>query len=201
MGTERKTFLKLAAALFVLVLVMSVWEFGRPWKLYIWAAIGIALLLAASGPLARPLHDRWRAFVDATTEGMRFFLGTGIVTGLVALYQALHVSYILTLQWPPQPGAYRWWALASTLALVVGAVRPLAGIIFRAWMGLAHALQAVMSRVILTIVYLVAVVPVGLTAKLVGKRFLEKELDPERESYWIDRPQVDFEQRRYRRHF
>ena len=201
MNPVRKTFLKLAALLFAVVLAMSIWHFGAPWKRGLWVAITIALLFGVVPPIGRPFHWLWRRFVDGTTEGVRFFLGVGFVSGLVAAYQTLYVVTAANLQWPPVPGAYRWWAMAGAIGLLCGAIPPLANLLFRGWMALAHIVQAVMSRVILTIVYFVAVLPVGLTAKLVGKRFLDKKLEPERESYWIDRPEVEFEQSRYRRHF
>ncbi len=201
MNPIRKTFLKLAAALFLIVLVMSIWKFGAPWKLYLWAAIGVCLLFAFVTGIGALPHRAWRAFVDRSSQGMRFFLGAGIVTGLVAFYQTQYVTPVSEITWPPTPGAYRWWALAAAVCLLAGAIRPVADALFGAWMAFAHLLQSVMSRVILTIVYILAVLPVGLIAKLVGKRFLDKELDPQRASYWIDRPRIEFDQRRYRRHF
>lgn len=201
MSTPRKTFLKLAVALFLVVLAMSIWKFGTHWKLYFWAAIGLSLFFGLVPAVGRYPHAAWRAFVGGTSEGMRFLLGTGIVTGLVTSYLVLYTSPAIVIDWPPQPGPYRWWALVSGVALITGAIRPLADAIFRGWMAIAHLIQAVMSRVILTAVYILAVLPVGLVAKLVGKRFLDKRLEPDRESYWIDRPEIAFDQRRYRRHF
>ena len=56
------------------------------------------------------------------------------------------------------------------------------------WMGLALLMGAVMSRVILCILFYLVVTPIGLLARCFGKDFLSQSRDRNRESYWIDRP-------------
>ena len=45
-------------------------------------------------------------------------------------------------------------------------------------MKLAHAIQAVVSRLILTLAFLLVVAPLGILAKVVGKKFLVRKPDP-----------------------
>jgi len=59
---------------------------------------------------------------------------------------------------------------------------------YLAWMALALALGWVMSRVMLTIVFIVVLTPLALLARLSGKRFLAMERDPSASSYWVRRP-------------
>jgi len=73
--------------------------------------------------------------------------------------------------------------LAGAGALAPAALR----LPHRAWMTLALAMGWVTSRVVLTLLFALAVTPVALLARLVGKRFLETEADPALESYWTPR--------------
>jgi hypothetical protein len=59
---------------------------------------------------------------------------------------------------------------------------------YMTWMAFALALGWVMSRVVLTVVFVVVLTPLGLLARLSGKRFLALERDPSASSYWVRRP-------------
>jgi multisubunit Na+/H+ antiporter MnhG subunit len=56
-----------------------------------------------------------------------------------------------------------------------------------AWMTMAFALGFVMSHVILTLFFFLIVTPISLFARLVGKDFLNRKLDPTATTYWIPR--------------
>jgi hypothetical protein len=60
--------------------------------------------------------------------------------------------------------------------------------IHRAWMALAFALGWLTSRLVLTLLFLLVVTPVGLAARLLGKRFVERRPDRGAASYWQARP-------------
>lgn len=63
-----------------------------------------------------------------------------------------------------------WLVFAAMAALLLGMVWPSAMRPFAIfWFGLAHALGNVMSRVLLTVVWLALVVPVGLVRRMMGK--------------------------------
>ena len=57
--------------------------------------------------------------------------------------------------------------------------------IYVGWMTLATLLGAVVSSIILTLLFYVIVTPVGLFARMIGKDFLSQKLDPNAQSYWI----------------
>jgi len=68
--------------------------------------------------------------------------------------------------------------------------------VHRGWMTLAFGMGWIMSRVLLTIVFFVAVTPIGLIMRLVGKNPLV--VRAEGDSYWIrrergTRPPADYE--------
>ncbi len=86
--------------------------------------------------------------------------------------------------------------LTMSLAVPV-ALRP----ILRVWMTFAIALGWVMTRVILTIVFYVAVTPIALIARLFRKRFLVTGFEPQRESYWERRPKPSRGIERYESQF
>ncbi|MBU1186986.1 MAG: hypothetical protein KJ908_08860 [Acidobacteria bacterium] len=57
------------------------------------------------------------------------------------------------------------------------------------WMSLAVVLGFFVSRLILMILFYLVLTPVGLLAKLFGKNFLIRKIDPSASSYWVKRPE------------
>ena len=57
--------------------------------------------------------------------------------------------------------------------------------VHRIWMAFALVLGWVMTRVILSVLFYVGLTPISIVAKLVGKRFLEIEMDKSKETYWV----------------
>lgn len=55
------------------------------------------------------------------------------------------------------------------------------------WMTLALAIGWVMSRVVLTLVFVTVLTPLGLLARITGKRFLALRPDRTAASYWVRR--------------
>lgn len=63
-----------------------------------------------------------------------------------------------------------WLVFAAMAALLLGMVWPASMRPFAVfWFGLSHVLGNVMSRVLLTVVWLALVVPVGLARRMLGK--------------------------------
>lgn len=96
-------------------------------------------------------------------------------------------------------GAFVWWrhdGAAGTATYVlagVGGALVLIGLaaprvlrpVYRAWMALAVVLGFVMTRVLLTLVFTLVVLPIGLVMRLAGRDPLHRRLDPEASTYWI----------------
>jgi len=55
------------------------------------------------------------------------------------------------------------------------------------WMGLAIVLGFFMSRLILTLLFYIALTPVSLLAKMVGKKFIDLKYDKSAKTYWEKR--------------
>lgn len=87
--------------------------------------------------------------------------------------------------------------------LIIGAYLFIGGIIFpeklktvyKIWMGLAFALGWIVSRFILTILFIFVMTPIGIIAKLFGKNFLDLKWKDGKDSYWIEKEHkhIDYE--------
>lgn len=100
------------------------------------------------------------------------------------------VVFVIVGAWPLLRGEpVRWWGFAAaaiflTLALVrPGALAPLN----RVWLRIGLALHAVVSPVIMALVYYSTVTPIGLLLRLSGKDPLRLRFEPESPTYWIER--------------
>jgi len=87
------------------------------------------------------------------------------------------------------------FVIISTIAITV--LRPF----HKLWMMLALVMGFVMSRVILTILYYLVLSPIGLIAKLVGKKFMSLGFDKNAKTYWEKRESSSKEQIDYERQF
>jgi hypothetical protein len=57
------------------------------------------------------------------------------------------------------------------------------------WIKLGFLLGAVISPIVMALVYFSTVVPTGLFMKLLGKNLLNKKIDSSAKTYWIERDQ------------
>ena len=69
------------------------------------------------------------------------------------------------------------------------------------WMSLSIILGWFMTRVILTILFYIAITPIGLLTKLFRKDFLELKIDKAKTSYWQKRDRKKFDPVDYERQF
>jgi hypothetical protein len=93
-------------------------------------------------------------------------------------------------------GVYKHWNVlevallftVATLLLVCGAIRPqYLSKVYGVWMGIAFALGWIVSRAILIILFYLVITPVGILARLFGKRFIDVDFPGSKNSYWIPR--------------
>ena len=99
------------------------------------------------------------------------------------------VFAVLGLLWLLRGKAHPAWLLAPGIALVVlgaalpGVLKP----VYLVWMSLALVLGFIVSHVLLTLFFFLAITPIGVVARLTGKDFLRLKLQPDAKSYWIPR--------------
>lgn len=76
-------------------------------------------------------------------------------------------------------------------------LRPL----YTVWMALALVLGFIMTRVLLTLVYFLLVLPIGLALRLAGKDLLDRTLDPAASSYWRRKAPLEDDPERLERYY
>jgi hypothetical protein len=116
--------------------------------------------------------------LDTSPRNLRKFgLVVGGVFGLLAVW----------FWW--QGKAFYPYVLIPGVSLVVfGLIWPkVLKQVYVIWMSLALVLGLIVSTALLTILFYLVVMPVGLVARLSGKDFLSRKLDPNANSYWIAR--------------
>ena len=67
--------------------------------------------------------------------------------------------------------------------------------IYIVWMSFAVLLGYIMTRVILTLLFGLIFIPVGLIIRVIGKDLLKEKIDHEAKSYWIHRDRNIFDRK------
>ena len=135
--------------------------------------------MSDSPSLFQTVRDEVRG-LDPSPRALRSF---GLVVGGVLLA-------IGALLWWRRGGGPWPWGLTGTgsLLIALGAVLPVALRPVRTvWMGVAFALGFVMTRVLLTLAFFLAVTPTALVLRLLGKDLLHRRPDSDATSYWLPR--------------
>ena len=86
-------------------------------------------------------------------------------------------------------GLPHWWAYAVAAVFgVLAYIRPaLLRPLNRVWYKFGLLLHAIVSPVIMMLVYATSIVPTGLVMRALGKDLLRKKKDPAAATYWISR--------------
>ena len=134
--------------------------------------------------------------IDTSRKALRSF---GLLVGGVLLAIAGIVYW--RAEWTAVT-AVRILGGIGGLLVVLGLVAPtLLKPVHKAWMALAVILGYIMTRVLLTLVYFLAVTPIGLIMKALGKDLLNRKLDREAESYWIRKSYPDRSAKRLEKYY
>jgi len=91
-------------------------------------------------------------------------------------------------------------SVGAALIIVGLFVPPAAGGVHNAWMRFAAALGHVNSRVLLTLMYYLAVTPYGFASRLAGRDPMRRR-GPGGESYWVERKRTRQEREQFERLF
>jgi hypothetical protein len=107
----------------------------------------------------------------------------GVLVGAVLLAAGLGLG-----RRGAHPSPYDAVAMSGAALLLLGAAAPATlRAPYRLWMGMAFTLGWFTSRLLLAVIYLGVLTPVGLLARLAGKRFLDLAPDRGAASYWVRR--------------
>lgn len=191
MKLVRTYYFKLLVFTLIMQAILLIWGVAEPiQQLLWWLLLALFILWLVPHP-GYPVFWLWLKFKNITSQGMRFFMGTGLFIAFVVLY-LLHpeqypLYYLPVLFSYPEETTLRVFFWLALLALSIGLVRPVADFIFSLWMRLAHGLSFFVSKILITVIYIISVIPVFLLARLVGKRFLTMKIDSRSSTYWVDR--------------
>ena len=114
---------------------------------------------------------------ELDAKGLREF---GLTTGaIIAVLFGLGFPYLFDRPWPIWP-----WAVAGILAawafIIPSTLRP----VYRGWMTLGLLLGRITTPIILTLVYVITIVPTSMVLRILGKDFMHRKFD-ESQSYRV----------------
>jgi uncharacterized membrane protein len=127
--------------------------------------------------------------IKETKKDLRKF---GLTVGGVLLIIAAFLFY------SEKPSAI-YFAIIGLLLFISGlTISQILKPLNKIWMGLAIVLGFFMSRIILTVLFYMALTPISLIAKLVGKKFMILNYDKSAKTYWekrniFQKKQIDYE--------
>ena len=130
--------------------------------------------------------------IDNSNEAVK---KTGISVGVVLILISL-------LLWYLGKTSFIYFSIIGGLSVILAFIAiPVLRPFHRLWMMLALAMGFVMSRVILTVLYYFILTPIGLLAKIVGKKFMPLGFDKNAKTYWEKRENIVKQQIDYERQF
>ena len=116
--------------------------------------------------------------IDQSNEAVK---KTGITVGVVLILISL-------LLWYLGKTSFVYFSSIGGLFVILAFIAiPVLRAFHKLWMMLALAMGFVMSRVILTVLYYFVLTPIGLLARIVGKKFMPLGFDKNASTYWEKR--------------
>jgi hypothetical protein len=100
-----------------------------------------------------------------------------IVFLMVALYSLINSEEV-----------YIWALFVSAIFLLLAFIAPnTLSLPNKLWFKFGILLGSMVAPIVMTLVYFITVLPIGLIMRLLGKDLLKKKLDKNTKSYWIKR--------------
>lgn len=131
-------------------------------------------------------------YIDKSDEAVK---KTGISVGVVLILISL-------LLWYLGKASFIYFSITGGLFVILAFISiPILRPFHKLWMMLALLMGFVMSRVILTILYYIVLTPIGLLAKIVGKKFMPLGFDKKASTYWEKRENTAKQKIDYDRQF
>jgi hypothetical protein len=130
--------------------------------------------------------------MDSSDKAVR---KTGLTVGVVLILISLLLWYL------GKTTSFYFSAIGGLFIILaitaISVLRPF----HKLWMMLALAMGFVMSRVILTLLFYIVLTPVGIIAKIFGKKFMPLGFDKNAKTYWEKRSTTSKQQIDYDRQF
>lgn len=130
--------------------------------------------------------------IPSTEKDLKKF---GITIGLVLIVVTLVMIYYSNYYYP--------YAGILGLTLIILAYTFPVGLLplQKVWMSLAIVLGYISTRIILSLLFYLVVTPIGLTARLFGKDFLDEKIQKDKKSYWNYREKIPYKKEDSERQF
>jgi len=140
--------------------------------------------------MSKSSHESFQGYARPKSSSNRSF---GFVVGGIFLFLAL---------WPlVHAQSPRWWALIPAVPLLALAViKP--ALLQKpndAWQKLGLLLGKIISPIVMGVIFYLWITPMALILRLMKKRFLTLQFEPEAASYWIARAPREPDPARLRR--
>lgn len=130
--------------------------------------------------------------IDKSDEAIK---KTGLSVGVVLILISLFLWYL-------GKTSFVYFSVAGGLFVILVFIAiPVLRPFHKLWMMLALLMGFVMSRVILTLLYYLVLTPIGLLAKIVGKKFMSRGFDKNATTYWEKRSEAAKQKIDYERQF
>jgi len=111
----------------------------------------------------------------------------GLVTGaLTPVFFGLLLPWIFGRTFPLWP-----WAAGAVLAVLGLALPKILKPLYRVWMTIGHYLGWINTRIILSLMFYLIILPVGAVRRLLGKDSMKRSLDEKQPSYRIMSAKTD----------
>ncbi len=131
-------------------------------------------------------------YIDSSDSAVK---KTGLTVGVVLILISL-------LLWYLEKTSFMYFSTLGGLSIILALIAiPVLRPFHKLWMMLALAMGFVMSRVILTLLFYLVLTPIGLLARLVGKKFMPLGFDKKVTTYWEKRTEIIKKQIDYDRQF
>jgi hypothetical protein len=197
----RKFFIKffiLSLVLIVLRKILGLSEDLKPGLMILSIGTLILIILPAAG---KPVYLLWKAYDKIMGESGIFLHLIALILFGTGLYRYHYLfNHVFCLSSDFSCGDAAHYMLAASLVFTA-AFTPVKDPIFKTWMKLAHLIQSVVSRIILTLVFILTIIPLSLIARMVGKKFLVMKPDEQASTYWETPDPALFTKDRYSKHF
>ncbi len=197
----KKFFIKFFILSLFLILIRKIFGLNEALiqGLILLSALTVMMILAPK--IGVPFFQIFKSYEKKMGESGIFLHMAALILFLTGLYRYEYVFkrlFCLASDFSCGDAAHFMLVAAITFT---AAFTPVKEPVFRIWMKFAHLLQSVVSRIILTVIFILTVIPLSIAAKLAGKKFLVMKPDTSAVSYWETPDPALFEKERYRKPF
>ncbi len=103
--------------------------------------------------------------------------------GVTLLIAFSIIAALLYFRGKPTP-AFWIWSIATPIALLAILLPKAAWVFYVSWMGLAFVMGSIMSRVIMSFLFLGIITPVAFIFRCMGRDALQIKKKPDGQTYW-----------------